>query len=148
MRTAVITGLALLLALCQQLPAISQEDPTGPGDIRVVQSERIERLLEKHRQINALYPEIDGYRIQIYFDSGNTSKSRAFDVYKSFMSAYPSIMAYVVYHEPNYKVRVGDFRTRIEAEGFMKRIMGEYPSAFVIKDKILFPKLDIPPPNH
>ena len=64
------------------------------------------------------------------------------------MSAYPGIMAYVVYHEPNYKVRVGDFRTRIEAEGFMKRIMGEYPSAFVIKDKILFPKLYIPPPNH
>lgn len=127
----------LATALCGQVSEVTRK-----GDIRVIQSERIERLIEKHKLLNVLYPEIDGYRVQVYFDSGNTSKSRAFDVYKSVMSAYSGVMAYVVYHEPNYKVRVGDFRTRIEAEGFLKQIIVEYPSAFVIKDKVLFPKLE------
>ncbi|HRZ76622.1 MAG TPA: SPOR domain-containing protein, partial [Bacteroidales bacterium] len=40
-----------------------------------------------------------------------------------------------------YKVRVGDFRTRLEAEGFLQQILTEYPGAFVIKDMIRFPPL-------
>jgi hypothetical protein len=38
-------------------------------------------------------------------------------------------------------VRVGDYRTRLEAEAFLKRISGNYPNAFVVKDEIDFPKL-------
>lgn len=114
------------------------------GQVIIDASYKIERLVDKHIEINKLHPEIDGYRVQVYFDSGRNSKSKAFDVYKEFVAKYPGVEAYVTFQEPNYKVRVGDFRTRLEAQGFMQEILEAYPSAFVIKDKIQFPPLNEP----
>lgn len=112
------------------------------GRVVVNASYKIDRLLDKHKEINKLYPEINGFRVQVYFDSGHNSKKKAFEVYKEFVAKYPEVEAYVSFQEPNYKVRVGDFRTRLEAEGFMQEILADYPSAFVIQDKIQFPPLD------
>ena len=39
-----------------------------------------------------------------------------------------------------YRVRVGDFRTRLEAEKFLRKISRKYPGAWVIQDYINFPK--------
>jgi hypothetical protein len=119
------------------LNPIAQEHP----QVSVKQADEIRLLLEKHRDICKLFPEIDGFRIQIYFNSGHNSKSQAFEVYKQFIANYPGVEAYVSYQEPNYKVRAGDFRTRLEAEGFLRKIQADYPSAFVIKDQVLFPPL-------
>ena len=112
------------------------------GRVSISEHGRITRLVEKHREISKAHPEFDGFRVQIFFDSGNNSKSRAYEVYKNFLASYPEHEAYVVFQEPNYKVRVGDFRTRIEAEGFLQQIVAIYPSSFVIKDQIKFPPLN------
>ena len=57
-----------------------------------------------------------------------------------FNAKYPDIEAYVVYEEPNFKVKIGDFRTRMEARGFVQQIKTEFPDAFVILDQITFRK--------
>lgn len=130
-------GIICILFSAIPLNALTQD----MGQVRVKQSEKIRQLLEKHKEISSLYPEIDGFRVQVYFNSGHNSKSQAFEVYKQFIAKHPGTEAYVSYQEPNYKVRVGDFRTRLEAEGFLRKIQADYPSAFVIKDQIMFPPL-------
>lgn len=110
-------------------------------NIVVVQDLKISKLLEDHRNTTSKIDFIDGYRVQIFFDSGNNSKSNAEAAKTKFSTQYPEVPIYLSFKEPNFKVRVGDFRTRNEARGFLKQISIEYPNAFVIKDEIKLPSL-------
>ena len=51
------------------------------------------------------------------------------------MLEYPSVQAYIVFDDPNFKVKVGDFRTRLEAYAFLQQIKEVY-KGYVIKDNI------------
>ncbi|MBN2172557.1 MAG: SPOR domain-containing protein [Bacteroidales bacterium] len=110
--------------------------------VQVIQDPRVDTLLAKHRYLNQNKPGIEGWRIQIFFESGNYSKRLAIEAKSAFVEKYPDIPAYVIFHEPYYKVRIGDYRTRMQAEKFLKQIEQEYPNAFVVNDEINFPKLD------
>lgn len=78
---------------------------------------------------------IDGYRIQLVAVS---SKNGAQKVYNEFKSSYPDVSAYLSYTEPTFRVRVGNFKTRIDAYRFLMRIQGQFSGAFITKDKISF----------
>jgi len=97
-------------------------------------TELVNRRVEESR--NAM--TTDGYRVQLHF--GN-DRDKARDIKSKFLNSYQTIPAYDSYQQPNFRVRVGDFRTRIEATKFLKQIKAEFPSAFVVTDEIKFPKL-------
>lgn len=98
---------------------------------------RIDSVLRLDYMQNIKYPTIPGYRIQIYKGSGNNALNKALDVQKSFEHRY-NVKAYVTYNEPYYRVRIGDFRTRLDAIRFLNRIKHRYPLAWEIKDLIRF----------
>ena len=79
---------------------------------------------------------IPGYRIQVASLSGTSSKNRAFEMKERIREAYPGVEAYVVFDEPNFKVKVGDFRTRLEAYVFLQHIRADFPGT-IIRDNIL-----------
>lgn len=79
-----------------------------------------------------------GYRVQIFFSSGSNSREQANRVKNEFSSKYPQTNVYVIFREPNFQVRVGDFRTRAEAVGFQKEIEPLFPQSFVVKDEISY----------
>jgi hypothetical protein len=122
------------------LAGYSQE-PGSQGEIRIIQDDRVDMLVSKHIQVNRNREGIDGYRIQIFFDSGANSKGRAQAIYSSFMARYPETGAYLTYKSPNYKVRVGDFRTPLDARRFLNEIIAEYPNAWIVADVIQLPKV-------
>ena len=109
------------------------------GKIEIVQDSRISALVNKHQYISK-EAKINGWRIQIFFDSGNNSKSRAFAKKGLFVARHPETGSYLTFQSPNYKVRVGDFRTRLDAEGFRQLILADFPDAFVVRDEINFPQ--------
>lgn len=112
------------------------------GSISVKQDVRIDSLLVLNKKMNEKNPHIEGWRINIYFESGNHSKRMAIETKAKFVQNYANIPCYVVFQEPYYKVRVGDYRTRMEAEKLLKQIVQEYPNAFVVEDEINFPVPD------
>jgi hypothetical protein len=112
------------------------------GKLEVVREERIGQLVEKHIQLNEKQAGIPGYRIQIFFASGNNSKPNANRVRAEFLAKFSQINAYVVFQEPYYKVRVGDFRTRLEAQGFLNIVTHNFPSSYIVSDEIQFPELE------
>ena len=101
---------------------------------------RIDRLIEKHRQYNQSNPGVEGFRVQIFFDSGNNSKKAAQTARERFMEVYPDVTAYLTFKAPYYRVRVGDFRTKLEAEGFLFQLATVYPNAFSVPDRIRIDK--------
>jgi len=100
----------------------------------------IDQLIEKHRQYNLSNPGVDGFRVQIFFDSGNNSKKAAQTAREKFMEVYPEVIAYLTFNSPYYRVRVGDFRTKLEAEGFLFQLTTAYPNAFTVPDRIQIDK--------
>ena len=113
------------------------------GDIHIYQDPRVDTLLQLHKDLNVKSPRIDGWRVNIFFETGNNSKKLAMEAKAGFVQKYPNVPSYLVFQEPYYKIRVGDYRTQLEAEKFLKIIAAEYPNAFVVEDKINFPELDI-----
>jgi len=112
------------------------------GEIKVIQDPRVDSLLQMHKKLNEKNPHIEGWRINIFFESGNNSKKMAVDAKAKFVQSYADVPCYVVFQEPYYKVRVGDYRTRMEAEKLLKELVPEYPNAFVVEDEINFPVID------
>ena len=118
----------------------SQNDSTG--NVQIIRDARVDILIEKHIVINEHNPEIDGWRIQIFFEAGNYSKRMAIEAKSEFVNKYSDIPAYVIFQQPYYKVRIGDYRIKMDAEKFLKKIERKYPNAFVVRDEINFPRLD------
>ena len=82
--------------------------------------------------------EINGYRIQIAAYSGVNSKSQAEYAKNSFNNLFPYTRAYLIYNEPYFKVRVGNYRSRLQAHKDLETIKLTYPSAYIVPDKISY----------
>jgi len=102
---------------------------------------RIDSLLQLHIDYSQKFPFIQGYRIQILKASGNEALDIIEESKAEFSEKYVDMPVYFTFNEPDYRVRIGDFRTRLEAEKFLVKISREYPGAWVIQDNINFPNL-------
>ena len=89
------------------------------GNVNIIKDYRVDYLLDKHLSIAKYEQTIDGYRVQIFFDAGNNSQTNANHSRTEFMKRQPDVEAYIIFDSPYYKVRVGDFRTRLEAQHFL-----------------------------
>ena len=122
--------------------SLDNEEIIANGQIKIHQDSRIDTIIKKHIEYNRHQNGIEGYRVQVFFDAGNNSLNRATNVAEQFQLLFPGDTAYISFSEPYYKVRVGDFRTRLDAVGYLQQIITDYPNAFVIRDKINFPGFD------
>lgn len=99
---------------------------------------KLNEAVKKLRELNSSKQSMPGYRVQIYFGA---QRSKANELRARFNSHFPDLNAVVSYHQPNFKVRVGDFRTRMEAQSKLEMIDKEFPGAFVVPDEIRLPAL-------
>ena len=111
------------------------------AQVTVYKQGKATSLVDKHVVANKNNTgKMVGFYVQICSESGSKSRERAENARAMFLSKYPKVSAYVFFKEPNFRVRVGDFRTRAEARGFKEQIQGTFPQSFVVKDEVKFPK--------
>ncbi len=96
--------------------------------------EGIKELMQENLKINKSTDGIQAYCVQLY--SGN-DKSKAQSLKYKFMKKFPEIST-VSYERinPNWKVRVGKFRTKLEAEKLKSIISEEFPGCYISKIKV------------
>jgi hypothetical protein len=123
-----------LLASAQKIITTYHKDST----VILTRDDRLDRLITKQKDYNTLKQTMPGYRIQIYFGG---VRPKASEVKLDFSGKHSDVPSYISYTAPNFKVRVGDFRTRLEAVKFMKSIEGQYPTIFIVPDEIALPPL-------
>ena len=90
---------------------------------------KFEQLLNEKRKINPSLTVNDFYKIQIYNGGSETAKKTL----NEFRQEFAAIDATIVFNTPNYKVWVGNFRTRIEAERNLAIIKDRYKNVLLIK---------------
>lgn len=111
------------------------------GDVEIIKDSRIDNLVRKQGMVipPATSPQLPGYRVQLFFDSDRKSVDEA---RSKFVSAFPKVDSYILYNAPNYVLKVGDFRTILEAEKVKGNLVKEFPTCFIVKEMINLPRID------
>lgn len=86
-------------------------------------------LLNEKRKINSSITVNDRYKVQIFYGTSEDAKKTL----SAFKKEYKNLDGTIIYSNPNYKVWVGTFKTRIEAEKNYKEILKKYPNALLIR---------------
>ena len=106
---------------------ITAQDAT----IQVNQDPQIAELLELKKEVNKSGKSLNLLSIQIY--SGNRSGA---DVAKTkFLNKYAGFPVDKTYETPYYKIRVGRFKSQLEADRALLRIKREFSNAFILNPK-------------
>ena len=113
-----------------------QKRTAGGGDLVISMDNLILENLHRHILYNAKNPVIPGYRIRIFSDSGFDSYDRAISSKTRFITKYENIGSYLQYDVPDYKVYVGDCRTKSEAQKILEMIKKDFPYAFIVPQNI------------
>ena len=104
--------------------------PKSKGKLVVIQEDSLDLLIEGYKE----QKKIEGYKIQLY--SGR-SRMEAVKVKSSFHSKFgESESADIVYQQPNFKIRVGNYRDRLAANKWLQIYKIDFPSSFIVKDEI------------
>ncbi len=93
--------------------------------------------VEKKESVNPYDPPIvvQGFRVQLFstseIDDANAKKAKA-------ENSFPDEWFYVVYDQPTYKLRGGNFVNRTAADAFAKHLTGKgFPDAWTVPEKIV-----------
>jgi hypothetical protein len=118
------------------------------GEVTVIKDPLIDSLIAKRLEVYKTSGEVKtgkpivsayGYRVQIFYGS---DRREVFNEQARFKGLYPKLNTYLIYKEPNYYVRVGDFRTRLEAQRLINELRPNFPTLFIFREKINAPNLD------
>ena len=95
------------------------------------ESQKINEVLEQRRTYNKENPTGMGFKIQLY----NGNETKAYQTKNKFQFAF-GLKATLLYESPEWKVRVGNYKTRLEADRALLEISKKFSSAVVLETEI------------
>lgn len=107
----------------------SQFSYAQQGEVIIHQDPRITELLSLKTQLIKENKLSDRYKIQLY--SGSLSTASA--TLKEYRNKVGTWTSDIKHETPNYKVWIGNFRNRLEADRALLDIKADFPSAFIFK---------------
>ncbi|WP_204356526.1 SPOR domain-containing protein [Arcticibacterium luteifluviistationis] len=94
---------------------------------------KIDRVLSDMARHNSSISDLPGYRLQVY--AGNDRGG--FEQAKSYiLQHFPELEIYESYSQPTYRIKVGDFLKKMDAERYYSSIVSRFSSAKVIMDNV------------
>lgn len=109
----------------------SQSDTTfnTKGEIISINQKGVDKLVSKYKQILKKTGGVEGWRIQLIFKD---QKEEILPYQIKFTNLYPEIPVQITFDSPNYKLTVGNFRTRNEALKIKHQISKNFPGAYPV----------------
>ncbi len=101
------------------------------GRVEITGDVKVSELVKKHIEFNERMQTVPGYRVQIASLSGPNSRNQSFELKRKFKEEYPDVEVYIIFTEPNFRIKVGDFTSKLDAYVFMRRIRDRYPGTIV-----------------
>ncbi|MDZ4713966.1 MAG: SPOR domain-containing protein [Cytophagales bacterium] len=94
---------------------------------------RVNNVLDSINRFNITRKFIDGYTIQIYSGQNREEAMNA----KKKMNADPGLNGILEYNQPKFRVRVGNYYSRLEAQRDLQQLKTIFPNAILVPEKIL-----------
>lgn len=121
------------------LIGLSSFSQTDSNDIVVHKDPRIELLIKKQIEINEITTRnsrrfVDGYRIQVI---STNNRNKAMEAKTKIYQRFPELKAYLMYQSPFFRLKVGNFMEREEAENYLQDILKLFPTGvYVVRDVV------------
>jgi hypothetical protein len=116
-------------------PVVAEPAPVTPPVPVVTDTVAPEKPLNRSpNTVSGKRETISGFRIQVY---NGQSRTEALRLKQEMESSYPGMKVHLVYRQPNFRVRIGDFRSQREAEQLLPefRSLG-FKTSFVVPDEV------------
>lgn len=97
-------------------------------------TQRLDGYLDTLAESNSKIHFVDGFAIQVYAGSSSQEANQIKAHLNELLEyAYP---VEVKFHQPIFKVRVGNFTERLELQKAMNKVRAEYPNAISVPKRI------------
>ncbi len=107
----------------------------GPHEgFRMNINEQLDPILDSIRHLQLTRKFIDGFTIQLY---SGPRRELAMEAKKTLSDYYPQLTGDLVYQQPNFRVKVGRYFTRMEAYRDFSALKRNFGAAIIIPEKIL-----------
>lgn len=109
--------------------------PQDTQSSQVIQDPRINLLIQKQIYINSLaLQNVPGFRVQVI---STMNRGKAMETKARLMQLFPQYQTYLSYQSPYFRVRIGNFRNRNDAEQLQEQLNNYFPSGvFTVRDMI------------
>ena len=117
--------------------SISSSAQTDSNSVVVHKDPRIDMLMKKQIEINEVTTRnsrrsAQGYRIQVI---STNNRTKAMEAKTRIYQHFPELKAYLMYQSPYFKLKVGNFIEREEAENYLQSILTLFPTGvYVVRD--------------
>jgi hypothetical protein len=105
-------------------------------EVQINETPAVAELYKTWTNQNRTNPHMEGWRVQIM---ASTDRPQVEEGRLRFRTAYPEIHAEMVHEKPYYKLKVGAFKSRLEALAFIATIP-EFAGAYPSKDSQIHPR--------
>ncbi|MBS1774065.1 MAG: SPOR domain-containing protein [Bacteroidetes bacterium] len=130
-----ILFILLFLSAFASKAQVTASNYVAPHGVIVHADSRLDILMRKYRNVQlGVIRSGSGFRVQIY--NGN-DRVKANDIKISFIRRYPNVKTYMTYVQPQFRVKVGDFRTRAEAYKFYVEVSNYFDPCMIVPDIIV-----------
>lgn len=130
--SATVDSVYLGRDIFEVMPSRLKGDPAG---VSIRQDPSVRSAL-RERVNESTIGQMSGYRVRIYFSNAQNARSASSAAAARFAENFPGYAVYRSYVNPNFKVTVGDFRTKSEALRLRETVKGMFPAAFIVKENI------------
>lgn len=96
------------------------------GEINIKQDANITRLLEVYKISNS---KSNFYTIQVGFGS----YSKADELKQQVDIDFPDLKSKIIFDSPTYRVQIGQFKSKLDAERKFKEVRIKYPESLLLK---------------
>jgi hypothetical protein len=111
---------------------------TNEGTVTIHKDPRIDQVtLLERGSVNITK---SGYRVQVLLSQ---KKDEVNALRATLIKQNSEHNVYIIWQQPNFSLKIGDFYTRQQAMEYKYEISKQYPSAIVVKDDIQLPKLPL-----
>ena len=140
-----IFGLTFLIFTC---PLFSQDTTwkknSDTNAVVVHKDPRLDLLIKKQIEINGEISRnarrnMKGFRILII---NTNNREEAIAAKTKVYSTFPELKAYLMYQSPNFRLKVGNFKERKDAEDYQQRLNKLFPKGVFIMNDIIETKPD------
>jgi hypothetical protein len=136
MKKIIMYKILLIVVLFVSQRGLAQTDSAA---VVVVKDPRVDMLIRKQIEINEETTRdsrrnMPGFRIQVI---NSPDRTKVFAAKAKVYQEFPDLKPYLLYQAPNYKLKVGNFKTQEEAEEMQKQLERLFPAGlYIIRDVI------------
>lgn len=109
------------------------------GNVVIHKDPRLDLLISKQTEINEVTTRnsrrtASGYRILV---TSSNNRNKVIEAKTKIYREYPELKAYMMYQAPFFRLKVGNFRDRVEAEGYLDQLKRLFDTnIYVVPDVI------------